>query len=126
LQELIELVGSSRIIIALDARAGKVVVKGWKEGTGKDVVKVAKDFEKMKVGGILFTNVNKEGRMSGIDTETIQKLVEEVNMPIIAAGGVGSIQDIKSARDAGAEALVIGTALYEEAVTLKEALEVAE
>lgn len=64
--------------------------------------------------------------MSGIDTETICRLVEEVDLPIIAAGGVGSIRDIEEAKEAGAEALVIGTALYEGIITLKEALGAAE
>ncbi|MBS3815442.1 MAG: 1-(5-phosphoribosyl)-5-[(5-phosphoribosylamino)methylideneamino]imidazole-4-carboxamide isomerase [Hadesarchaea archaeon] len=126
LKELTDLTDPSQIIIALDARNGEVVIEGWKEETGKDIVELAKEFEEMKIGGILFTNVDKEGRMSGIDKETIQKLSTNINLPIIAAGGVGSIQDVKDAKEAGAEALVIGTALYEGTVTLKEALEVAE
>lgn len=126
LQKLMKLIDPSRIIIALDSREGNVVVKGWRESTEKNVVKVSKNFDKMNIGGILFTNVDKEGRMKGVDIDTIKKLTSEIKAPIIAAGGVGSVQDVKKVRKAGAEALVIGTALYEGVIDLKEAVEVAE
>lgn len=125
-RKLVRLAGGPRIVIALDARGGKVTVEGWRVRTEKDVVEAAKEFEGLGVGAILFTNVDVEGRMMGVDLEPIRKLVEAVSLPIIAAGGVRSLEDIRVAKEAGAEALVVGTALYEGMFTLKEAMEVAE
>ncbi|MEA1905040.1 MAG: 1-(5-phosphoribosyl)-5-[(5-phosphoribosylamino)methylideneamino]imidazole-4-carboxamide isomerase [Candidatus Hadarchaeota archaeon] len=125
-RKLVELVGGSRIVIALDARGGKVAVEGWRTQTEKDVVEAAREFESLGVGAILFTNVDVEGRMTGVIAEPIRRLVEAVRLPIIAAGGVKSLEDVRTAKEAGAEALVVGTALYEGKFTLKEAMEVAE
>lgn len=125
-RKLVELAGGPRIVIALDAKGGKVAVEGWSTQTKKDVVEAAKEFENLGIGAILFTNVDVEGRMAGVIAEPIRKLVEAVSLPIIAAGGVNSLEDVRTAKEAGAEALVIGTALYEGRFTLKEAMEVAE
>ncbi len=125
-RRLVELAGGSRVVIALDARGGKVVIEGWQTRTEKDVVEAAKEFEDLGVGAILFTNVDVEGRMTGVISEPIRRLVKAVRLPIIAAGGVRSLEDVRAVKEAGAEALVLGTALYEGRFTLKEAMEVAE
>ncbi len=123
-KKIIEQTNPENIYVALDVKEGKVVIEGWKEKTKKDAVKTAKKFEKKGIGGFLFTNVDVEGKLEGLDTQTIQKLVQTVNIPIIAAGGVKSIKDVKKAKRAGAKGLVIGTALYEEKLSFEEALEV--
>ncbi len=125
-RKLVDLAGGSKVVIALDARGGKVAVEGWRTQTEKDIVEAAKGFESLGVGAILFTNVDVEGRMTGVVAEPIRGLVEAVRLPIIAAGGVRSLEDVRTAKEAGAEALVVGTALYEGRFTLKEAMEVAE
>jgi phosphoribosylformimino-5-aminoimidazole carboxamide ribotide isomerase len=125
-RKLVELVRGSRVVIAPDAREGKVTVEGWRAQTEKDVVEAAVEFSNLGVGAILFTNVDVEGRMTGVVVEPIRRLVEAVRLPIIAAGGVKSLEDVRTAKEAGAEALVVGTALYEGRFTLKEAMEVAE
>lgn len=124
-EELIEKSGSDRVMVALDVKEGQIAVEGWKERAEKDVVRMAKKFEEIRVGGFLFTNVDVEGRMSGLDPEPIKRLVEVVDTPVVAAGGVKSLQDVRKAREAGASALVIGTALYEEKISLEEAMKVA-
>lgn len=126
LRDLIEKAGSESVIVALDVKGGQIAVEGWKEESEKDVIKMTKKFEDMGVGGFLFTNVDVEGQMSGIDPEPIKELVDLVEIPVIAAGGVKSIQDVKKAKEAGAAALVIGTALYEGNISLKEAMDVAK
>lgn len=125
LENLVEEVGSERVMVALDVKEGQIAVEGWKEKARDDVVKMAKKFEEIGVGGFLFTNVDVEGRMAGIKPEPISKLVKLVDSPIVAAGGVKSIEDVKKAKEAGASALVIGTALYEGKVSLKKAMETA-
>ena len=126
IRTLVEKAGSDRVMVALDVKNDKIAVEGWKEEAENDVIEMAKKFEKIGVGGFLFTNVDVEGRMAGLNPKPIEELVKHVNTPVVAAGGVKSIKDVKKAKEAGASALVIGTALYEGKITLEEALEVSE
>lgn len=124
-RNLIEKTSSERIMVALDVKEGQIAVEGWKERAENDVIEMARKFEEIGVGGFLFTNVDVEGRMSGLDPEPIKRLVEAVDIPVVAAGGVKSLRDVKKAGEAGASALVIGTALYEDKLTLQDAMEVS-
>lgn len=125
-RELIELAGGERVVVALDSRAGKVAVEGWREQTQESALDLARKFERMGVGALLFTNIEAEGRMAGVDAGAIRELVDAVRVPVIAAGGVSSLDDIRAAREAGAAGLVVGTALYEGRFTLAQAMEAAE
>ena len=125
-RELVDSAGGDKVVVALDARDGKVLVEGWQAATERDVVDAAREFEEMGVGAILFTDVGVEGRMVGMTADATRRLVEAVDVPIIASGGVSSLEDVRAARDSGASALVVGTALYEGKFTLKEAMEMAE
>ena len=125
ISELVERVGSERVMVALDARAGKVVVEGWRAQTQNTVIDMARKFQQMGVGSLLFTNVDVEGQMRGAAVDAIRELIQSVDLPVIAAGGVASLDDIRAVRDTGAAGLVIGTALYEGKFSLKEAMEVA-
>jgi phosphoribosylformimino-5-aminoimidazole carboxamide ribotide isomerase len=124
-RRLIELAGSERIMVALDSRSGKVTVEGWQKQTEKSVLELAQEFERMGVGAILFTNVDVEGRMAGVAAGEIKKLVNAVKIPVFASGGVGSLDDVRVVREAGAAGLVVGMALYERKFTLKQAMEVS-
>ncbi len=125
-RELVELAGGARVMVALDVRGGKVAIEGWRTQTEKSAVELAKDFERMGVGSILFTNVDVEGSMKGLDVKAVQGLTRVVKVPVFVAGGVASLDDVLLARDAGAAGLVVGMALYEGKFTLKRAMEVAE
>lgn len=124
--KILEQANSGNVFVALDVKGGKVAVEGWREKTEKNVVETAKEFEEKGVGGFLFTNVDVEGKLEGLDTKTLQKLVQAVNIPIIAAGGVKSLKDVKKAKKAGASGLVIGTALYEGELSFEKTLEVVK
>ncbi|MDI6643209.1 MAG: 1-(5-phosphoribosyl)-5-[(5-phosphoribosylamino)methylideneamino]imidazole-4-carboxamide isomerase [Candidatus Hodarchaeaceae archaeon] len=124
-RELVELAGGARTMVALDSRSGKVAVEGWKEQTEKSVLELAREFERMGVGGLLFTSIDVEGSMRGIAAREIRELVNAVKIPVFASGGVGSLDDVRVAREAGAAGLVVGVALYEGRFTLKQAMEVA-
>lgn len=110
-----------RIIVGLDAKEGEVVVEGWTTGTGVSPVEAAERFVAVGAGGILFTDVDVEGQLGGIRTGHIRDLVETVDVPVIASGGVASVEDVVAIRDAGAAAVVVGTALYEDRFSLAEA-----
>jgi phosphoribosylformimino-5-aminoimidazole carboxamide ribotide isomerase len=109
------------VLVSLDAKDGEVVVSGWTEGTGLDPAEAARRYEELGAGGILFTNVDVEGQLDGVRTEPVAELVGSVEVPVIASGGVASIEDIRALREAGADAVVVGSALYEGQFTLAEA-----
>lgn len=111
------------VIVSLDARDGEVVVEGWTEETGLDPVAIASRYESLGAAGILFTDVDVEGRLEGVRTTTLAELVEAVEIPVIASGGVSSLDDIAKIQTAGAAAVVVGTALYEGKFTLADAID---
>jgi phosphoribosylformimino-5-aminoimidazole carboxamide ribotide isomerase len=122
-KELVELAGGARVVVALDAKAGKVAIEGWRTQTDKSVFGAAKEFERMGVGALLFTSVDVEGKMAGVAVDEIRKLVSAVRIPVLASGGVGSLDDVRVVKEAGAAGLIIGMALYEGKFTLKQAME---
>jgi len=123
-EELVKLAGGARVVVALDAKSGKVAIEGWRTRTERTVLELAMEFERMGVGALLFTSVDVEGKMAGIAASEIRKLVVAIKIPVLAAGGVGSLDDVRAAKEAGAAGLVVGMALYEGKFTLKQAMEV--
>jgi len=108
-------------VVSLDAKDGEVVVEGWTEGTGIDPVEAAGRYADLGAGAILFTNVDVEGQQTGVRTEPVRELADSVDIPIIASGGVADVQDVVELKEAGAAAVVVGTALYEGNFTLEAA-----
>ncbi|WP_256306641.1 1-(5-phosphoribosyl)-5-[(5-phosphoribosylamino)methylideneamino]imidazole-4-carboxamide isomerase [Halobellus litoreus] len=113
-----------RVMVSLDARDGEVVVSGWTEETGLDPAAAASRYEDLGAGSILFTDVDVEGKQEGVQTEVTKRVVDAVDVPVVASGGVASLDDVRALRDAGAAAVVVGTALYEGAFTLAAAMRV--
>lgn len=113
-----------RVIVSLDARDGEVVVEGWTAGTGLTPGEAARRYESAGAGALLYTDVDVEGRLAGVRTDRLGDLVGAVSIPVIASGGVSSIADLRSLKRAGASAAVVGTALYEGAFDLADALAV--
>ncbi len=111
------------VVVSLDAKGDEVVVSGWTEGTGLDPVEAAGRYEELGAGAILYTDVDVEGKLSGVRTERIERLADAVGIPVIASGGVATLDDVRACREAGAAAVVVGTALYEGAFTLAEAMD---
>ena len=111
------------VVVSLDSRGGEVVVSGWTEGTGLDPADAAARFVEAGAAGILYTDVDVEGQMEGVRGEAVRRVVDAVDAPVIASGGVASLDDIRAVHDAGAAAVVVGTALYEGAFTLDAAMD---
>ena len=111
-----------RIMVALDARGGKVAIDGWREVTGVDATEAAKRVESIGAGSLLFTNIDVEGLMKGIDPAIIAEFVSSVSIPVVIAGGVSSVDDIEKIKDAGASGVVMGSALYKGKIDFKELL----
>ena len=116
-----EVTDPSRVMVSLDASGGEVVVSGWTEGTGLDPAEAASRYEDLGAGAILFTDVDVEGRLEGSREGPVRQVVDAVDIPVVASGGVASLEDILVLRETGAAAVVVGTALYEGAFTLEEA-----
>lgn len=109
------------VLVSLDARGGEVVVEGWTEGTGLDPATAGSRYVDLGAAGILFTDVDVEGRLEGVAADRVRRVVDAVDVPVIASGGVAAIRDVRALKDAGAAAVVVGSALYEGRFTLEEA-----
>ena len=109
------------VLVSLDAKEGEVVVSGWTEGTGLDPAEAAQRYADLGAAGILFTDVDVEGQLEGVRTDPVERLVEAVDIPVVASGGVATVDDVLALEDAGAAAVVVGSALYEGEFTLEAA-----
>ena len=113
-KKLAENVGSERIIVALDYKEGKVSIHGWTEQTDKNPFIFAKKIAKLGAGYILFSSVEADGAFTGPDIINIKKLVNSVNIPIYAAGGVRNEEDLINLKNIGVYGVIVGKAFYEE------------
>ena len=114
--------GKDRIMISLDSKDNRVVIKGWQEKIDKSPVELSEEFRDYGAGSILFTNVDVEGLLSGFNTEPVEDLKKSVDLPIVYSGGITSIEDVKKLNTSGVEGIVIGSALYTNKIDLREAL----
>jgi phosphoribosylformimino-5-aminoimidazole carboxamide ribotide isomerase len=112
-----------RVMVSLDAKDGEVVVSGWTEKTGLDPADAASRYERLGAGAILFTDVDVEGQLEGVRTDQVRRVAGAVDVPVVASGGVASVEDVLALRTAGADATVVGSALYEGTFSLQEARE---
>lgn len=111
---------SDGIVVALDSAADRVLIKGWQESSGKDIVSVAKDFESLPIWGFLYTNVDVEGRLQGINPIPISRLIRATGKPVIVSGGITTKSDLALLRGMGADSVVVGMAIYTGAVNFKK------
>ena len=103
------------IIVGLDAREGKVATDGWSKLTRHDVVDLAKKFEDYGVESIIYTDIGRDGMLTGINIEATVKLAQALTIPVIASGGLSGIADIEAlcaVEDEGVEAVICGRAIY--------------
>jgi phosphoribosylformimino-5-aminoimidazole carboxamide ribotide isomerase len=117
------------VIVALDARDGKVATDGWSKLTGHDVVDLAVKFEDYGVEAILYTDIGRDGMLTGVNLDATVALARAVKIPVIASGGVATMEDIErlcSVQAEGVEAAVLGRSLYEGTLDFRAALERAD
>ncbi|WP_305557701.1 1-(5-phosphoribosyl)-5-[(5-phosphoribosylamino)methylideneamino]imidazole-4-carboxamide isomerase [Methanobrevibacter sp. V74] len=122
IEELSKEYGSDRIMISLDSKNNKVVIKGWQEKIDKSPSELSNEFKEHGAGSILFTNVDVEGLLGGFYTEPVEELKKSVDLPIVYSGGITTIEDIKKLKESDVEGIVIGSALYKDKIDLSEAL----
>jgi phosphoribosylformimino-5-aminoimidazole carboxamide ribotide isomerase len=122
-EEAVSCFGSKKVAVAIDEKEGKVAVHGWKNKSKIDYLDLARTFEVMRVGALIFTSIGVDGTLKGPQIEKTVNLVKTVNIPVIASGGVAVLEDLVELSGTGVEGVVVGTALYEKKFTLKEALD---
>ena len=117
------------IIAGLDAKDGKVAVEGWSKMTGHDVVDLAKKYEEFGIEALIYTDIGRDGMMSGVNIEATLKLAQAIKTPIIASGGLSSIKDVEAVCKLVPEGIIgaiAGRALYEGKLDLKKAQAAAD
>lgn len=114
--------GPERVMAGVDARGTEIAVAGWQETKG-NYLRWAEVFVEMGVGSLLYTNVSVEGLQQGIDPTPVKSLLETVQCPVVVAGGITSVSDVRTLRDLGSAGAVLGSALYAGRIGLAEALE---
>ncbi len=103
------------IIVGLDARDGKVATDGWSKLTGHEVVDLARKFQDYGVEGVIYTDIGRDGMLSGINIEATVKLAQALTIPVIASGGLSDLADIErlcAVEDQGIEGVICGRAIY--------------
>ena len=114
-----------KIVISLDASEGMVAIRGWQEVTNMSAVDVAKRFEDSGVCAIVFTDIKRDGTLAGPNIESIEKLSKNVEIPVIASGGVSGVKDIAALltiNNPELEGVIVGKAIYSGAIDLREAI----
>lgn len=121
LYSLIQEFGNNRIVVAVETRKGKITKNGWQENTGKNYLEFAKELKAIGVVEILFTDVDKDGTLTEPNFEAIKKLID-LGIQVIASGGISDLASIKKLNNMRASAVILGKALYENKILLKDAL----
>jgi len=116
------------IVVGIDARNGYVAIEGWTETTGTTAVDLARRFEDIGIAAINFTDIHRDGMQSGPNIEATRQLAEAVSIPIVASGGVSTIDDIKNLLPltaVGVQGVITGKALYSGSLDLRAAIALA-
>ena len=122
MRELIETFGPERIVLGVDAKDGLVAVEGWEKVSSlpaKDLCLMMKDFG---VRHVVYTDISRDGMLTGPNVEATRMLTAETGLDVIASGGVSSMEDLEALNQAGICGAIIGKALYEGRINLKEAV----
>lgn len=112
-----------KVLVGIDAKDGKVAVKGWVEVTKLDAIEFAKQMQDAGVAGIIYTDISRDGMLTGPNIEAMATMVKSVEIPVIASGGVSKLDDIKSLMQINnLWGVITGKALYSGAMDLREAI----
>jgi phosphoribosylformimino-5-aminoimidazole carboxamide ribotide isomerase len=117
------------IIVGLDAKDGKVAIDGWSKLSKHDVIDMARHFEEDGVSAIVYTDIGRDGMMTGVNVEATLKLARAVNIPIIASGGITNLDDVRAlcaVADEGISAAITGRAIYEGTLDFAEGQKLAD
>ena len=116
-----------QIIVGLDARDGFVATEGWTETSKTSATSLAKQFEKLKIGAIVYTDIARDGKLQGPNIQAVQELAASVSLPVIASGGVSQLDDLIQLRELSEKSptvmgVIVGKAIYEGKFTVAQAM----
>lgn len=116
-----------KVLVGIDAKDGKVAVKGWVEITELGAIKFAKQMQDIGAAGIIYTDISRDGMLTGPNIDAMAKMVKAVDIPVIASGGVSKLDDIKNLKKIdNLWGVITGKALYSGALDLKAAIEISQ
>ena len=113
----------TKIALGVDAKNGMAAISGWEEVSGVSAVELCLKMKGYGVEDVIYTDISKDGMMSGPNIESTKDLIEKTGMNIIASGGVSTMQDVENVKNIGASGVIIGKALFNGALDLKEVIE---
>lgn len=123
IRQAIDKFGAEHIVVGIDAKDGLVAVEGWEKLSDKTALSMALAMKDMGVQTIVYTDISKDGMLAGPNIEQTRLLSDKTGIDIIASGGVSCMQDLENINNAGIHGAIIGKALYENRVVLKDAVE---
>lgn len=112
-------------ILGVDAKDGYVAVKGWQEVTNEKAVEFAQRMQSLGARRVIYTDISRDGMLSGVNVQAMAAMVESLDIPVIASGGVTTVGDIAVLKTTGVEGAIVGKALYTGKLTLADALKAA-
>jgi len=115
-----------RVAVGIDANDGMVAIKGWVTVTGQKATELAKKLEGAGVACIIYTDISRDGMLTGPNVAATREMAESVNIPVVASGGISSLKDIESYRGVPLEGIIVGKALYSGNLDLTEAIKAAK
>ena len=120
-KEAVEKFGADKIVVGIDAKDGMVAIKGWETISNVDAVTLALSMKDLGVKTIIYTDISKDGMLCGPNFVQTARMVEITGMDIVASGGVSCMNDLEQLEKIGVEGAILGKAIYEKRVDLKEA-----
>lgn len=112
-----------KIMLAVDARGDEVAVSGWQEGSGLKMDDVLRRVADMDLAGVLYTNIDVEGQMTGVDRAAVENVVANTSHPVVASGGIGTMDDLDTLKELDIEGAVLGMSIYTGKIPLRKAIE---
>lgn len=121
LKELVDKYGD-KIVVSIDAKNGKVATRGWKTVSKVNAINLCKELEKTGVKTIVYTDISRDGMLIGPNFDAYENILKVSNLNLIASGGISNIEDIKKLKELGVYGAIVGKALYEKRIELREAI----
>lgn len=111
-----------RLVLGLDAKGGKLAVSGWEDTTELDAIDIARRVHDWPLAAIVYTDIATDGMMTGPNVEATRELAEATHVPVVASGGVGTLEHIRQLAELSLQGVIVGRAIYEDAFTVEDAL----
>ena len=117
---------ADRVVLGLDARDGMVAVDGWEKSTGQSAFELAQRVSDWPLAAIVYTDIATDGMLTGPNVPALRKMAESTRVPVVASGGVGTLEDLRAIRELPVQGAIVGKALYDGRFTVHEAVRVLE